>query len=796
MSEKRQKNKVVNAVRAVLAALVVFVATATGDSFAQTPSPGPVKNKSQQSAVQNKSGVKEPAEARSGTRLMLSGKYLHLSCNRSLRDLTNNKLECFGNVYIRRPSELMTADYAIMDMNTEQLHAEGNVVYFTPNTVIYGSAMDFNFVTETGTIKNGRVESDKYQLLGEKIDRLAIDHFVATDGEYTTCRDCPASWKLAGKTIDLTIDGYAHLSNVYIKINEAPSLYLPYAIIPVKTKRQSGLLFPKIQPASAQGFVFVQPYYWAISRSQDLTLGGGFYTQHGPKGELEYRYVLDSKSSGELRAFYLRDKQFIEPFQDRWAAQYNHKLVLPGKVEQRISLIDASDRDYPRRFEDIPGKNEPALVSTAGLSRSDRDVTSWVSATRIKNLMTSDLVGFDGNTVQVLPSASLTTLDHTVGKTGLHWAFNVNYSRFTRTGPDFDPIDTTGSTTALVDSFLPGRTPLRKAHRFNLVPELYYPARVAEVIEVVPSVQYRTFYYLFDEVQTPPTARGYLLAQNEVATTVDRVYGARVKHKVRPSLVYSNIPVIQQKESHAFIQQIRKSGNQFDDFDIVPITNETPLYFVPLGNSLTYRLSNKFILKTEEELTAYRKAVDLTAGQSINFIELRESASTREPLSPFFALLTVDTLRVTGSGEFFYYPYIKRSRFNLSANYIFAKYTRRLLTFERSIGLSYSSNQVTATSKSISGGFTFSINDYVGVLGNITYLFPEEKFNQVTPGFIRQTSAGVVYQSPSQCYKINLIGSWSLENPKVAVSLDIPINLTGEGFTNLQEGGGLASTGR
>lgn len=739
--------------------------------------------------------------SRSGTKLMVSGKSLHLSCSRSLRDLTRNRLECFGNVYIRRPSELLTSDYAVMDLNTEQLHAEGNVVYFTPDTVIYGNKMDFNFVTETGVIEDGRVESDKYQLLGEKIERLAADHFLAYDGEYTTCRDCPASWKIAGKKVDLTINGYAHLSNVFIKINEASALFLPYAIIPVKTKRQSGLLFPKIQPASQSGFTFLQPYFWAISRSQDATLGAGYYAIRGPKGELEYRYALSSRSSGQLNAFYLHDKQFASQYQNRWAANYKHNLELPFGMEQKLQYLDAADRDYSRTFtDDIPGRGEPSLVSSAGLAKTSRTASGFVTAKRIRNLVTSSQVGFDPNTVQVLPSFSVASSEHRlIDRLPVYWGISGNYTRFTRSGPDFDAIYPEGFVPPTNNFFLPGETPLRKGQRFTLVPELYAPLRVADVIEVIPSVQYRSYYYLFDSQFAPPTARGYLLAQNEVATTIERVYGTSVKHKFRPALTYSNIPMIGQRESHPFITQIKKNGNQFDEFDIVPITNDTQLYFIPLGNSLSYRLSNKFILKTDEELTpgetTYRKAVDLTAGQSINFIEFHESAATREPLSRFYSLLTVDTLRVAGNGTFYYYPYIKRSTIDLNASYIFAKYTRRLLNFERSMSLGYSSNSVTANSKTISGGLNFSINDYFALSGRISYRFPLTQNNVTSPGVVLSTDAGITYQSPSQCYKLSLLGGWSIDNPKVAITFNVPINLSGEGYTNLQEGGGFAGQG-
>ncbi len=61
--------------------------------------------------------------------------------------MKNNRVECFGNVYIKRPAELLTADYVLLDMKNDKLFAEGNVVYFTQSMVIYGSKMEYNFTT-------------------------------------------------------------------------------------------------------------------------------------------------------------------------------------------------------------------------------------------------------------------------------------------------------------------------------------------------------------------------------------------------------------------------------------------------------------------------------------------------------------------------------------------------------------------------------------------------------------------------------------------------------------------------
>lgn len=147
-------------------------------------------------------------------------------------------------------------------------------------------------------------------------------------------------------------------------------------------------------------------------------------------------------------------------------------------------------------------------------------------------------------------------------------------------------------------------------------------------------------------------------------------------------------------------------------------------------------------------------------------------------------------------GEYFYYPYIRTPTYSLSLNYIFVRYTRRLLTFERSIALNYSYNQVTSNADSISSVLNWSINDYFGFTAGITYRFPTFHDNTESPGVIQGISGGLTYQSPSQCYQLVLLASRTIDNPKIALTFNVPVNLTGDGFTNLQEGGGLVPAGQ
>jgi LPS-assembly protein len=713
------------------------------------------------------------------------GKSLHISCDKSIRNLNTNTIECTGNVYVRRPSEILTADYVLIDLKTDDLFAKGNVVYFTGTSVIYGDSVEYNFKTETGVIKEGRIANDKYELLGEYIEKYSDDEFFLQDAEYTTCRDCPASWRLAAKSVDFTVEGYALLGNVYIKVNEAPSLYLPGIVIPVKTQRQSGLLFPRFGTSQLNGFMFMQPLFIALSRSTDATLGYGFYSERGRKITGEFRFVGSDRTHGQLNLYTIKDKKF-EPqeYKNRWAYDYSHNLVLPYKIEQKLKLINSSDRDYARFFpEDIAGFGEPALVSDAGLSRTSRDLSIWADAKLIRTNLTQKKVGFDTSTVQSLPSVSLATVDHRLTKDiPLHFGISSQYQRFWRNDTSFDRVDLSLPSS----QFVPGVTPIRRAERFTLVPEIYYTTRLFDSIEFMPQIQYRNYFYKFDNNVAPVTRRGYLYTSVDLATTFEKVYSDyNFKHKVRPSLTYNLIPYVNRDVNHPFEKQLLNNGYQFDDNDIIPLTNDTQLYFTPLGNSLSYKLSNKIVTKTQNlNSTYYSNSVQLDTGQSFNIYEYRKEPKDRRPFSRLFNILSVSTNRVQANAEHYFYPYINGSTYNLSFEYIFSEYLSRLLRFRRSIGMSYSYNQITGRSNVVGANLKYSINDYFMTTAGASYQLPMYLNNsRIEPVFL-SLNGGIIYQSPSQCYRV-VITAGKIYGQGWGFTLDIPINLSGSGFNSI-----------
>lgn len=735
---------------------------------------------------------------------------LHWSGKKQIWDRKSNIVSLSGAATLVQPGEVLAADEMRIDLQQRTVQAIGHCVFISRDLVMQGQAMEFNMDTRNGTISGGRVSTEGFTLAGERISRVGQGRFQATGAEYTTCKDCPQSWSFTGDTVDLTFGGYARLSGVKGKIADVPITWFPYLIFPLKTSRQSGLLMPRFRLSGADGFVYVQSFFWATSRSTDLTLALGSYSRRGARAELEGRYRLAGASEGQVNFFYQRDETYfpvrrsfaegtttaIGPVPSRWAFMLNQRQQLSPRWEQKLQVVETRDADYVSQIGDVPGGNDSVLGSLLSFTRTGDQSSVVLSANRFRNRLGEDPLKFDDSVVQPLPALTLTTNERPLpyGFTG---GMTLGFSRFSRAGGSFDPdiIGTTPSPLLSGGAARPGIDPLRKASRLSLVPKLYSSVELIDGVSLVPSAEYRAVHYSFgEESGVESLSRGYLLTQVDLSAQWERLYGSRMKHFIRPRLTYSLIPSIQDSGGHPFVQQIQYaqsrgfSGYNFDNLDIIPRDTARSYnnYFLPLGNALTLGVTSQLIGKTSEG--AYSRMVEFSAGQTVNFREYRFPREVRQPFSRLASSLIVELNRFSSSVNYFYYPYARpdapSNRNKVSANLAWSwqkGLRKRVLEFDRSISVGYQYDRLDGINrvKNVNGTLRFSLTDSILPYTGLDYHLRTEEGD---PSRLQRANVGITFQSLSQCWRITMNLSRTLERPGTAFDFDLGLNLAGEGF--------------
>ena len=760
---------------------------------------------------------------------------MHWSGDKTIWDRNGNRVELIGHAAVHQPDESITADYITFDKETRTLDARGNCIYVATDVVIYSDEMHFNLDSRTGTILGGRVAGEHFSLTGERINKLGPGRFQTHRGDYSTCWDCPQSWTFQGGDVDMEFESYAYMSNVSVRVKDIPIFWMPYMIVPLKTKRQTGFLLPKIRLAGA-GVRVTQPFFWAINRSTDMLFGLGYWGGFGPRFEWEGRYKLGDRSEGKSDLFYVKDPAFeqfihtknlnegktIRETPHRWAISLEQKQELPFKIDEKFKFAEVSDNFYPRRIGDVQGSEDAAIRSSLSLSRATEDISAFVEAQRYRNLINPNPMEFDAKTVQAFPTAVLTTNDRFLFNTPVAAGVTVGMTNFTRTGGDFDR----DAFNPVIDPVGPdlGKDPIRRATRVMVTPSLYTTLRPWDAFSIVPSFEDRLFFYSFHNA-VPNLSRSYLLFRTDFTAQLERIYETsdldipKIKHLVRPFLTFNLIPYIQEPSiPHPLLDQMNYakdngfSGYQFDSYDIVPIDSSRNYneYFTPIGKSLSYGFTTQLIRRRGSIKSGnadYQKIVELRAGQTVNFREFRLSPEDRQPFSPFIVGLRLSFDKWNGSADYTYFPYGKvsdidsRSAITLGFSYVLNRGMKyQILEYDRSLDLRYTLRMTDSKTNSISAGLRYSLSDYILPRIAISYNLIRDSLLTVNSDGTQQNrilgvDGQLRFQGPSRCWKFEL--NYTLKPcDKVrpddsglcgGVDFNLTLNLVGSGFGGITE---------
>ena len=277
----------------------------------------------------------------------------------------NQYLEAYGNVVLDRGRDYIRADYARFYQATKWVFLKGNIQAKFQGDFLMAEEAEFDLGTSTGWLKNGQVFMDNPHMYfsGEILRKTGPETYEFREATVTVCDGDRPAWSIKAIRGDITVDGYAHLWGPRFQILDQPVFASPYAVIPVKTKRQSGFLLPEIGSSNRLGATFDQPYYQVIDDNQDATLYAHVMSKKGLMLGSEYRVVPDVHSKGIVNFDYLFDQEIEET--SLYSDNYNmdrtnrNRWWLRGKYDGyvthpdwnlKIDLDIVSDADYLREF--------------------------------------------------------------------------------------------------------------------------------------------------------------------------------------------------------------------------------------------------------------------------------------------------------------------------------------------------------------------------------------------------------------------------------------------------------------
>ncbi len=523
-----------------------------------------------------------------------------------------------GNVVISKMDKKIIADRVYFDHKRMIATASGHVVMTVGKDIIAADQLEIDLNTEQGSLQNGSffLHKENFHIRGDQIQKTGPDSYQADKASLTTCDGDNPAWKITGRNLNITIEGYGYAQHAVFWVKKIPVFYTPFIAFPVKSKRQTGLLPPQMGTSSRKGYHYNQPFFWAINDHMDATFYDHYMQERGNKLGAELRYIAGPQTRGTLMVDYFKDDKvddgkgdnsddwgyddaleetdgldsdILRPNRDRYWFRMKHDHKLPWQFSAKLDLDVVSDQDYLKEFKSgYSGYQYSDKYYNNEFSRDLEDYNDFIRLNRLNisrnwsrfNLNT-EFRWYDhvinrqqedrDTTVQRLPFIRLDAPKKRLGGTPFYANMRNEYTYFYRQDTDTP------------DSVL-------EDHRLDIYPRVFLPLDWKNYLTVEPSVGYRATGWqvvAYEESPADSDDDSYFRQlpdfKVDLSTEIYRVFNTqgesidRLKHTVRPRVVYSYIPDQDQSEVPHFdaVDRIEKE------------------------NKLTYTLTNLFTYRSK-----------------------------------------------------------------------------------------------------------------------------------------------------------------------------------------------------
>lgn len=484
-----------------------------------------------------------------------------------------------GHVIVRSDGRTLMADEAEVDLEREVVKARGNVVLVEGPNRLEGERLEYNYRSGLGVLYPGKgFVAPAVEFKGIEVRKEGDRVFRLIKGSFTTCQMCqepPYAWEFRAEEATIYQDEYVFAKGASLWLKGLPALYSPFFAAPIGPRR-TGFLVPHLGYGNRTGFFFKQPFFWAISESQDATFSLTYRGKKGFEEELEYRYILSEVTHGEFKALHLRE---WDTDRDRSSLKFLHQQSFTPRLSFNADLNYLSDKALERDYV------ENTLVERTRRSLDSRAylVQTWPSSSLMALVeVNRDLTQVQDDRLQRVPEVRFSSIRQPLGEAPLFYEFSSSAAYLERKWLE--------------------------SGRLDIRPGFSWPLRPTPWANLTPEVAFRETAYSKRDPMGGVTSRELIEFQGRFETRLFRDFNlgdylgdetpSAIRHLLEPRLLYHLLPPVNQRDLP-----------QFDAVD-----------FVSPQNRITYSLGNKLISRwrgKEGELRSL-EFLSLTLSQSYN----------------------------------------------------------------------------------------------------------------------------------------------------------------------------------
>ncbi|EDP75451.1 LPS-assembly protein LptD [Hydrogenivirga sp. 128-5-R1-1] len=242
--------------------------------------------------------------------LLLALVSLSLSAEILSKSLTRDEegnLIAEGDVEAEYREYIIRADRVKYNPATKEVFAYGNVYVKRKDgsLEVLGKEAYIDLKAELGYFIDAEGKFRKFYFSARKIEKVGEEVYHIYDGEVTTCPPDKKELKVCFWKARVS-DRYVFSFSNSLKFFRVPFFYSPVVVFPVGDRR-SGLLPPMIGQNTYNNLIYIQPFYWAISRDRDATFTLDYRDKQAKGLQVEYRQAFTLKDRLYFRLSYYKE---------------------------------------------------------------------------------------------------------------------------------------------------------------------------------------------------------------------------------------------------------------------------------------------------------------------------------------------------------------------------------------------------------------------------------------------------------------------------------------------------------
>ncbi|MBK7975752.1 MAG: LPS-assembly protein LptD [Deltaproteobacteria bacterium] len=483
---------------------------------------------------------------------------VQLNADRVVQDRQFDEFIAEGSVHAVYGDVEVRADRVVYRAGSSEIQADGNVWVISPTGTLRGASVNLSLETLTGVIFDGRFTSadGDVRFEGAKIEKTGELTYHVEDARLTSCACDPPDWSFTGSDVDLTLGGYARGASTTFRLWDIPAIWSPYLVLPIKSDRETGFLFPRVGYSNRRGFQIEQPFFWAIDRNMDATLMLETSTNERVGGAVEFRYIRTLSSAGEIAARYFQEKEPeaatdaegnpLEVDRQRYAIEAFHDEIFAPGVRGKVIVDLLSDTQVNRDTTDDPTLRSQRFTQSKATLTSSWRRWSLLGAVRWYEDLETDA----NNELQDLPEVTLRGIRQPIPGTPMLLDMRSDATDFyRREGAD--------------------------GLRWDTTPRFYLPIEISH-FNLEPSIEPRATFYYADATLTD-TETDPVTGETTKVTSLERTSAARLLPHVNVTLDTTISRVFRGDSTDPLETRWKHELDPYVEYDWIPEVDQTPL---------------------------------------------------------------------------------------------------------------------------------------------------------------------------------------------------------------------------